>query len=288
MSETDRTRVVVIGGGATGTGILRDLSLRGIPALLLEQGDLASGTSSRFHGLLHSGARYAVTDPGSARECIRENGVLRRIAPACVEETEGWFVRSPGDDPAFESEWLRACRDCGIEVRPVALEEALRREPNLAREARSVYRVPDSAVDGFRMVWHNAMSARRHGGRIRTYMRVTGLTLEGGAVSGVTAVAPAGEPLAVSCEYVINAAGSWVGEVAALAGLRVPVSPDRGLLLAFNHRFLDRVVNRLRPPSDGDIFVPHGSIAIFGTTSVPVARPDDTTPTSAEALRLLD
>ena len=51
------TTVIIIGGGATGIGILRDLSMRGVPALLLEQGGLAHGTSSRFHGLLHSGAR---------------------------------------------------------------------------------------------------------------------------------------------------------------------------------------------------------------------------------------
>ena len=44
------TTVIIIGGGATGIGILRDLSMRGVPALLLEQGGLAHGTSSRFHG----------------------------------------------------------------------------------------------------------------------------------------------------------------------------------------------------------------------------------------------
>ena len=51
------TTVIIIGGGATGSGVLRDLSMRGIPAIMLEQGGLAYGTSSRFHGLLHSGAR---------------------------------------------------------------------------------------------------------------------------------------------------------------------------------------------------------------------------------------
>ena len=59
----DKYQVIVIGGGATGTGILRDLALRGISSILLEQNDFATGTSGRFHGLLHSGARYAVKDP---------------------------------------------------------------------------------------------------------------------------------------------------------------------------------------------------------------------------------
>ncbi len=58
-----KTEVLIVGGGATGVGIARDLSLRGIPCILIEKGDLASGASGRNHGLLHSGARYAVTDP---------------------------------------------------------------------------------------------------------------------------------------------------------------------------------------------------------------------------------
>ena len=107
------TTVIIIGGGATGIGILRDLSMRGVPALLLEQGGLAHGTSSRFHGLLHSGARYAVSDSESARECIEENMILRRIGKQSVEETEGFFVRTKLDDPAFEPGWVEACARAG-------------------------------------------------------------------------------------------------------------------------------------------------------------------------------
>lgn len=284
----NEARVVVIGGGATGTGILRDLSMRGIPALLVEKADLASGTSSRFHGLLHSGARYAVNDPDAARECITENMILRRIGKSCVEETEGYFVRTPDDDPAFEPVWAEACRACGIEVEEVAIEDALRHEPSLARDARAVYRVPDSAVDGFRLVWHNVMSARRYGGDIRTYCLVTGIETKNGSVAGVSVLhTKTGKKETFPCEFVINATGSWAGEVARMAGLTVPVRPDRGTLLAFNHRFTDRVVNRLRKATDGDIFVPHGSITIFGTTSVPTDRPDDTRPRSEDVLALL-
>jgi len=55
------TQVVIIGGGATGAGIMRDCALRGIDCILLERDDIAAGTTGRNHGLLHSGARYAVT-----------------------------------------------------------------------------------------------------------------------------------------------------------------------------------------------------------------------------------
>ena len=99
---------IVIGGGATGTGVLRDLAMRGIKALLLEQRDLAHGSSSRFHGLLHSGGRYAVKDPEAAWECIAENAVLRRIAPYCLEAQEGMFVRAGGDDEGYTARWLQA------------------------------------------------------------------------------------------------------------------------------------------------------------------------------------
>ncbi|MDL2272199.1 anaerobic glycerol-3-phosphate dehydrogenase subunit A [Desulfovibrio sp. OttesenSCG-928-I05] len=282
------TQVIVIGGGATGTGILRDLCMRGVSALLVEQGDLASGTSSRFHGLLHSGARYAVSDPDAARECITENAVLKRIGGYCVEETEGWFVLTPEDDPAFEPVWLKACRDCGIPATPVPLGEAKRREPNLHADARAVYRVPDAAVDGFRLVWHNVMSARRYGGDALTYCRVEKIHTENGRATGITVQhLRGGEREEITCDFIINATGSWAGNVAQLAGIDVNVAPDRGTLLAFNHRFTERVINRLRRPTDGDIFVPHGSITIFGTTSVPTDRADDTTPTSDEVLALL-
>ena len=283
-----QARVVVIGGGATGTGIFRDLSMRGIAAVLVEKADLASGTSSRFHGLLHSGARYAVNDPEAACECIRENTILRHIGTSCVEETEGWFVLTKEDDPAFVKPWLAACRECGIETQELSVAEALRREPNIAPDALAVYTVPDAAVDGFRLVWHNAMSARRYGGRLLTYASVAAVNATNGRVHSVTVLhTQTGQVETIPCDFVINATGSWAGEVASLAGLSVPVSPDRGTLLAFNHRFTNRVVNRLRKAADGDIFVPHGSITIFGTTSVPTDRPDDTTPRSEEVIELL-
>ncbi|MFT4922703.1 MAG: glycerol-3-phosphate dehydrogenase, partial [Haloarculaceae archaeon] len=60
--------VLVIGGGATGVGVARDLALRDVDVLLAERGGLSSGTSGRSHGLLHSGARYAESDPVGAEE----------------------------------------------------------------------------------------------------------------------------------------------------------------------------------------------------------------------------
>src|SRR6185436_525713 len=118
------TDVLVIGGGATGAGVLRDLALRGIRAVLVEKGDLTHGTTGRYHGLLHSGGRYVVKDPQSATECARENEILRRIMPHCLEDTGGLFVLTPADDEAYVERFLRGCRDTGVPVAEIAVREA--------------------------------------------------------------------------------------------------------------------------------------------------------------------
>ena len=283
-----KTTVVIIGGGATGVGMLRDLSMRGVKAILVEQRDVANGTSSRFHGLLHSGGRYAVKDPVSAEECVQENAILRKIAKDCVESTEGLFVRLPEDDAAFEPQWVAACKQVGIPALPISTQEALRLEPALTSQAVAVYRVPDAAIDGFRLCWQNVMSARRFGGDIRTYTEVINIEQVNQQVVGVKIRSTlTGQIDSIACDYIVSAAGSWVDRIAALAGIKVHIKPDRGTLIAFNHRFISRVVNRLRPPGDGDIFVPHGSITILGTTSSPAESPDDTTPRTTEILELL-
>ena len=284
-----KTTVVVIGGGATGVGILRDLCMRGVDAILIEQRDLAYGTSSRYHGLLHSGGRYAVKDAEAGKECIEENTILRKIGRHCVEATEGFFVRTEQDSEDFEIKWVESCLKVGIPVTPLSVEEALRLEPNLSTKIKSVYRIPDAAIDGFRMVWQNAASARKYGGRILTYTEVTGIESTNGQVVGITVRNTLnGETSSIQCDFVVSAAGSWAGQIAEKAGIAVNVQPDRGTLIAFNHRISSRVINRLRPAADGDIFVPHGSITILGTTSSAATRPDDNIPSAAEIVKLLD
>lgn len=104
----ERTQVVVIGGGCTGTGVLRDLALRGIPAVLFEKRDLSHGATGRCHGLLHSGARYAVRDIEAARECIEENAILKATAACCIEDTGGMFVHLQQDDAGYVTQFVGA------------------------------------------------------------------------------------------------------------------------------------------------------------------------------------
>jgi len=87
-----RTQALIIGGGVVGTGIARDLALRGVESLVVEKGDINAGASGSNHGLLHSGGRYVATDPGAARECHEENEILKKMAPHCIEDTGAFLL----------------------------------------------------------------------------------------------------------------------------------------------------------------------------------------------------
>jgi glycerol-3-phosphate dehydrogenase len=114
----DETEVAVIGGGATGVGVARDLSMRGVDVTLLERGPgLNAGTSGRSHGVLHSGARYAESDAEGAAHCLQENRILREIAGECVADSGGLFVRLADDDPDYFERKFDACHEVGMPPR---------------------------------------------------------------------------------------------------------------------------------------------------------------------------
>lgn len=262
------TSVVIIGGGATGAGIMRDCALRGIDCILLERDDIAAGTTGRNHGLLHSGARYAMTDPESARECIAENRILKRIARHCVDETEGLFVTLPEDDIQFQAPFMAACAAAGIETRQLEPGEALRLEPSVNPALIGAIQVPDGTVDPFRLASANVLDAREHGARLFTHCKVVGLLRQQERVLGVRAVnLRSGEPVEILAEQVINAAGIWGQQIAEYAELGIRMFPAKGSLLILDHRLNQCVINRARKPADADILVPGDTISLIGTTS---------------------
>jgi glycerol-3-phosphate dehydrogenase len=169
--KKERPEVLVIGGGATGAGIARDLAMRGADVFLTEAGDFASGASGANHGMLHSGARYAVKDPSSARECASECKVLKRIASFCIEDAGGTFVSLPSEDAEYPSCFLSACASTGVEAHEISVEEALKKEPNLNRDISMAVEVPDASVDPFFLVWGNVVSARKAGATVLNHGR---------------------------------------------------------------------------------------------------------------------
>jgi glycerol-3-phosphate dehydrogenase len=273
---TQSVDVLVIGGGATGAAAAYDLARRGVRVLLVEQNDLSTGTSGRYHGLLHSGARYAVRDPETAAECIVENTILRRIAPFAIEDTGGLFVATPADPPDFPAKWLQGCAAANIPTEALTPNQAQSQEPALTPEITATYRVPDGSCDSFDLIHGFIEATRLLGGEALMYHRVHELIREGDVVVGARLQdIRSREIRTIEAVCVINAAGPWAGQVAKLAGLDVTITFDRGAMIAMNIRWVNTVINRLRPPTDGDILVPVGTVCVLGTTSVITDQPDD-------------
>ena len=281
--------VIVIGGGITGAGTARDCAMRGLSTLLVERYDLTTGATGRNHGLLHSGARYAVTDRESAEECIRENMTLRKIARHCVEETDGLFITLPEDDLNYQATFIESCQRAGINAQAIDPKEALRLEPAANKDLIGAVKVPDGAVDPFRLTMANVFDARLHGADVLTYHEVTGMIKDGDRVVGVEMYNHnTKEKKYAYAAIVINAAGIWGQKIAQLAGTNIGMFPAKGALLVYGHRVNNVVINRCRKPANADILVPGDTICVIGTTSdrVPIDTVDDmrVTPQEVEVL----
>ena len=222
--------VIVIGGGITGAGTARDCAMRGLSVLLIERFDFAQGATGRNHGLLHSGARYAVTDQESATECIQENMILRKIASHCVDETDGLFITLPEDDLAYQATFVESCQRAGIRADIIDPQEAKILEPAVNPSLIGAVRIPDASIDPFRLTVANVVDARIHGADVITYHEVTELIIDQTRVVGVKMRDQyTGEIREVYADLTINAAGIWGMEIARMAGVigttsdRVPI-----------------------------------------------------------------
>ncbi|HEX8940773.1 MAG TPA: FAD-dependent oxidoreductase, partial [Candidatus Limnocylindrales bacterium] len=268
--------IVIVGGGGTGGALAHDLTLRGARVTLVERGEITSGTTGRHHGLLHSGARYAVKDRESAVECIEENTILRRICPGSFELNDGLFVAVTDEDADYAPQFIESCRASEIPVRRLEPAEALRLEPLLNPELRLAVQVPDGTMDAMRMPLRFFATAKANGAVIKPFTLVTGLLVENACVSGVKVRdLTSGREYEIGADLTVNAAGPWGESVARMAGVDVPIQPSPGVLLAIRGRVTNMVVNRLHPSGDGDIIVPQRQLSVIGTSSWVVQDPDD-------------
>ncbi len=288
MAVPHTVDVLVIGGGVTGAGVLRDLARRGLKSLLVERGDFGTGTTGRYHGLLHSGGRYVGKDKLAARECIDENRVLRRIAPASIEDTGGYFVATPDDPDDYVEAFADNCTQSGVDFDEVKVADLLTREPALNPRIRRAFRTPDGSIEPWQLIESTLADAKLHGSTALTYHRVIGMERIGDRISEVTLRDErTGTVSRVWTRFVVSAAGAWAGQIAALANVKVEMTPGKGTMLIYNHRMTDAVVNRCHRSSDGDIMVPVHTVAILGTTDIKVPDPDNYAITREEVVRLV-
>lgn len=283
-----RTEVLVIGGGITGLFTALDLSLRGVDVILVERGLIGSGTSGRMHNLIHSGARYVTNDMESAIECQAEGKVLRNIGGSFIKDTGGLFVDLDNDDEFYQV-FINGLRKVGITYRELEKEEALSLEPNLNKKLYRAVWVPDAIVYPLNLMTSIAIGAHSNGALIAQHMEVLGFKKEGKKIEKAIVRDKLRErSLEVRADVYVNAAGPWAGIIAEMAGVNVDVLPTAGMMVVLEKQLSNHVINRLRPPSDGDIIVPFNGTSIAGTTANIVDSPDDTVYTEEDITFLIE
>lgn len=235
MIERNHTQVIVVGGGVIGASILYALAKRGIHALLLERDSLAAGTAGATDGYI----TYHTKRPGIHLQMGMMSGGMFGPLAEEIQELAGVDIHYEANCGSMqvldrEEEWpfleelaRRQRADAGLEVDMYPIEELRRMEPALDPTLiGGLYSPTAGKVDPIRLAVGLAGAAKRLGARIAEGCRVTGILAEGGAVRGVRT--SRGDYCA---DVVVDAAGTWGGQVAAMAGVSVPIRPRRGQLL---------------------------------------------------------
>jgi glycerol-3-phosphate dehydrogenase len=236
--------IVVVGGGVTGAGIALDAATRGLTVALVEQRDLAAGTSSRSSKLIHGGLRYLEQlDFGLVREALRERSlILEDLAPHLVQPVSFLY-------PLQHRGWERLYVGAGVTLydtlggrqhprlprhQHLSRRGAMAMAPSLRRDALvGAIRYFDAQVDDARHTMELARTAATYGAAVLTSARVTGLLREGERVVGATVRdQERGEDLAVRGRQVVNATGVWADQIQAMAGRgRIRVRASKGIHL---------------------------------------------------------
>ncbi len=270
-------KIIVIGAGATGSFISHDLASRGFDVTVVERGNIIGGTSGKFHGMLHSGARYAMNDIPAAKESITDNKVISEIAPFCIENTGGLFVALNDEDLAFQEKFEKGCKEAGIPAEKVEASKILKEEPFLSKEVKLAYRVPDKTINSFRFITSLLLTAKRESAKIYLNTDITDFIREGSTVKGVKIRDARGNSKDITADIVINASGAWASKLVSekLKINSIEMILSAGTMAVINRRFTKYIINRLREPSDGDIVVPFFNDSIIGTTAFVVDDPDN-------------
>jgi glycerol-3-phosphate dehydrogenase len=273
MAASGSYDVVVIGGGVTGAGVARDLALRGLSVLLLEKGDYGAGTTGSSSWMIHGGPRYLEFDWDTTRVSTEDAGYIVTIARNLVYRVAFIIPVLPHDKNNIER------METAMEVydrfqplkhsnphRRLTPEEALAAEPGLTPDMIGAVTMEEWGVDPHRLVFANVQDAVAHGARAMNHTRVTELVRDAGKVIGVRYVGPDGAESEARARAIVNAAGPWSPEVAAMAGVRVELRPAKGIHIVYPHRISNFSVSAESIDGRDLLMVAHGGFTLLGTT----------------------
>jgi D-hydroxyproline dehydrogenase subunit beta len=221
--------VVVIGAGALGAATAYYAARAGLAVEVVERGAIVSGTTSAGEGNLLVSDKVAGPELDLALLSHRLwHGDLAEHGHLWELEAKGGLVVTTDDAGAAALDELAGRqREAGVEVDVLTAGRAHELEPHLTRDLTgAAFYAQDSQVQPMLLAAHLLRLARGLGARVRTGTTVTGFLRDGDRVVGVRT--DRGD---IAAGHVVNAAGTWAGEVAALAGVEVPVLPRRGFIL---------------------------------------------------------
>src|SRR5581483_3423335 len=215
---------IVVGGGMAGAGVARELALRGLSCVLLEQGDFASGTTSRSSKLIHGGLRYLeLLDFGLVRESLRERETLARLAPHLDRPLPFLVPVYRGGTRSLVKvrigirlyDWLTPGKRTP-RYRTLRPAEALALEPTLRPEdlLGAGYYFDDLLLSPERLCLENVLAARRAGALAVNYARVEDLRpARGGGWEVHARDLVDGTVTPLVGRVLVNAAGPWVDRI---------------------------------------------------------------------------
>jgi glycerol-3-phosphate dehydrogenase len=286
--EAETFDLLIIGAGITGCGIARDAAMRGLRTVLIDAGDIASGTSSRSSKLIHGGLRYLAQGQVSVvKEAANERRTLRYLAPHLSQTNP--MVIPVRSKKAMTG--LRAAMWSYEKLGKVSKEErhevwesaCLQAEEPTVRPDKLIGAVvyPEYLTDDTRLTLANARSAANHGAVIVTYAAAQELITENGVVTGakVCSTLPAETRQAtVKARSVVNSAGPWVDKVRRLEDQNAAkkLQLTKGIHLVFERERLP--INHTivwNAPDRRSLFaVPRGAFSYIGTTDTFYPEPE--------------
>ncbi len=273
----DGVEVLVIGGGITGAGIVRDAALRGLSVALVEREDFASGTSSYTSKMIHGGLRYiAEAQFGVTRESCIERDRLASLHPNLVAPLPFMFCAFRGQVPRWKMlaglSLYSALSGFKHGFRVLSDAEIASLSHDVDRSAlRGASLYYDQQVDDARLVLETVKDARRAGARAVHHAEVVGLLREGTRVVGARVRDRLrGHELTLRAEQVVNATGPNVDRVRDLESPPAPlgIRPAKGVHLVIDRTRVHADAAIAFQAEDGrHIFLcPWGGVHLIGTT----------------------
>jgi len=271
--------LVVVGGGITGCGVALDAAQRGLEVLLVERGDIASGTSSRSSKLIHGGLRYLKEMQFRiTRLACRERDRMLALSPHLVHPIRFLYPASLGDrTPGWQVDLGLWMYD-RLTARPekhthLETEEVAALVPDLPTDQLDrVLAYTDAMADDARLTLAVAATAHAYGAAVLTRCEAhTAIRDADGEVCGlIVRDLETGTSHRVTAGIVINAGGVWTDEVRHRLGLKGRrVRPSRGIHLILPSALAPITVAVTLPsPDDGRpvFLIPHPEGVLLGTT----------------------